>query len=144
MKFLPFVAAVALIAGVGTAVAQGDAINQRKEAMKAVGAATGPIGRMLRSEEAFDLTKVQAALNVYTRTAKSAPALFPAGSDAGDTRALPAVFAEKDKFNGIFASWDQAATAALTSIKDDASFKTEMPKVLASCGACHTPYRKPQ
>jgi cytochrome c556 len=144
MKFVTIATAVALVAGLGAAVAQGDAIAQRKEAMKAVGAATGPIGRMLRGEEPFDAAKVQAALNVYTRTAKSAPALFPAGSDAGDTRALPAVFTEKDKFNGFFASWDQAATAALTSIKDEASFKTEMPKVLAACGACHTPYRKPQ
>jgi cytochrome c556 len=144
MKFVPFAAAALLIVGVGTAVAQGDAITQRKDAMKAVGAATGPLGRMMRGEEAFDMAKVQAALNVYSRTAKAAPALFPAGSDAGDTRTLPAAFAEKDKFNGLFASWDQAATAAMTSIKDEASFKTEMPKVLASCGACHTPYRKPQ
>jgi cytochrome c556 len=144
MKFAPIIASVALVVGVGAALAQGDPITQRKDAMKAVGAATGPIGRMLRGDEAFDLAKVQAALGVYSRTAKAAPAMFPAGSDAGDTRTLPAAFTEKEKFNGLFASWDQAAMAAMTSIKDDASFKTEMPKVLASCGACHTPYRKPQ
>jgi cytochrome c556 len=144
MKFVTIATAVALVAGLGAAVAQGDAIAQRKELMKATGQATGPMGRMLRGEEPFDLAKVQAALNVYSRTAKAAPALFPAGSDVGDTKAQAAIFTEKDKFNGIFASWDQAATAALTSIKDEASFKTEMPKVLSNCGACHTPYRKPQ
>jgi cytochrome c556 len=144
MKFLSIAAAIALVAGIGAAVAQGDAITQRKDAMKAVGAATGPVGRMLRGEEAFDLAKVQAALTLYSRTAKAAPAMFPAGSDAGDTRTLPAAFAEKDKFNALFANWDQASAAALAAIKDDASFKTEMPKALAACGACHQPYRKPQ
>ncbi len=144
MKFVSIAAAVALIAGIGAAVAQGDAITQRKDAMKAVGAATGPLGRIMRGEEAFDLAKVQAALNLYSRTAKAAPAMFPAGSDAGATRATPAVFTEKDKFNGLFANWDAASTAALAAIKDEASFKTELPKVLAACGACHTPYRKPE
>jgi cytochrome c556 len=143
MKFAKTLAVIGGTLLATTAVLAQDPVAQRKEAMKAVGAATGPLGRMLRGEEGFDLAKVQAALNVYSRTAKVAPAMFPAGSDQGDTKVQPAAFAEKDKFNGFFASWDQAATTALTTIKDEASFKTEMPKVLASCGACHTPYRKP-
>jgi cytochrome c556 len=141
---LAIIAAALVAGGVSVAVAQGDAIAQRKELMKATGAATGPIGPMLRGEQPFDLARVQASLDVYIRTAKAAPALFPAGSDAGDTRTLPAAFAEKDKFNGIFAAWDSAATAAKASITNEATFKTEMPKVLAQCGACHQPYRKPQ
>jgi cytochrome c556 len=141
---LAILAAATLAIGVGAAVAQGDAITQRKDAMKSVGAATGPIGPMLRGEAPFDLARVQASLDTYIRVAKAAPAMFPAGSDAGDTRTLPAAFAEKDKFNGLFASWDAAATAAKAAITSEATFKTEMPKVLASCGACHQPYRKPQ
>jgi cytochrome c556 len=143
MKRLALVVVAVAAFGAG-ALAQGDAITQRKDAMKAVGGATGGIGRMLRGEEAFDLAKAHAALNLYSRTAKAAPAMFPAGSGAGDTRALPAVFSEMDKFKGLFDNWDKLSTAALTSIKDEASFKAEMPKVLAACGACHTPYRKPQ
>lgn len=127
-----------------TAVMAQDPIAQRKEAMKAVGAATGPIGKMMRGEDPFDLAKVQAALNVYMKVAKEAPALFPAGSDKGETRALPAVFTEKDKFNGIFASWEKDSTAALAAIKDEATFKSEFPKVLKNCGSCHETYRKPQ
>ncbi len=57
---------------------------------------------------------------------------------------MPAAFTEKDKFNAIFAKWDADSTAALAAIKDEASFKGEMPKVLSNCGACHQPYRRPQ
>jgi len=139
-----FTTAVILIAGIGAAVAQGDPVAQRKDAMKAVGQATGPVGRMLQGADPFDLAKAQNALNVYIKASKDAPALWPAGSDKGETRTLPAAFTETEKFNGIFAKWGADSTAALASIKDEASFKTEMPKVLANCGACHTPYRRPQ
>ena len=144
MKFVSIATATLLVAGMGVAMAQGDAITERKNLMKAVGAATAPVGRMMQGGEAFDLAKVKNALTVYSATAKKAPALWPAGSDQGDTRTLPAAFAEKDKFVAIFAKWDADATAALTSIKDEASFKTEMPKVLSNCGACHQPYRRAQ
>lgn len=127
-----------------TAVMAQDPVAQRKEGMKAVGAATGPIGKMMRGEEAFDLAKVKNALTVYVAAAKAQPAFYPAGSDKGETRALPAIFSEKDKFNAIFANWEKDATAALAAITDEATFKTEMPKVLKNCGSCHEPYRKPQ
>lgn len=137
--------AVLAFAAIGaTAVMAQDVIAQRKEAMKGLGAATGPMGRMLQGAAPFDLNTVKASLTTYQNTAKAAPALFPAGSGTGETRALPAVFTEKDKFDAIFAKFGADAAAAATAIKDEASFKTEMPKVLANCGACHTAYRKPQ
>lgn len=144
MRIKTVAVALLVVGGIGAAVAQGDPVQQRKDAMKAVGAATGPVGRMLQGAEPFDMAKVTNALTVYVNTSKSAPALWPAGSDKGEHRTLPAAFTEKDKFNAIFAKWGADATAAQAAIKDEASFKTEMPKVLANCGACHTPYRRPQ
>ncbi len=144
MKLVSIATAALLVAGMGVAMAQGDAITERKNLMKAVGAATAPVGRMMQGAEPFDLAKAQNALNVYSQSAKKALTLWPAGSDQGDTRTLPAAFTEKDKFNAIFTKWDADATAALAAIKDEASFKAEMPKVLSNCGACHQPYRRPQ
>ncbi len=141
---LAFIAAAAVVGSLGFAAAQGDVISQRKDLMKSVGQATAPIGPMLRGERPFDMAPVQNALDTYMRVAKASPALYTPGSDAGDTRLLPAALAERDKFVGLFASWDAAATAAKAAITNEATFKTEMPKVLASCGACHQPYRKPQ
>jgi cytochrome c556 len=144
MRLKLFAVSAVLIGGIGFAAAQGDVIAQRKDIMKGVGQATAPIGPMLRGEQPFDLARVQATLDTYIRAAKASPALYTAASATGDTRALPAAFAEKDKFNGLFANWDAVATAAKTAITSEATFKTEMPKVLAACGACHQPYRKPQ
>ncbi|MGL5736169.1 MAG: c-type cytochrome [Beijerinckiaceae bacterium] len=144
MKFIPTLAIAGLTLIGATAVMAQDPIAQRKEGMKAVGAATGPLGKMMRGEDPFDLAKVQAALTVYATAAKAQPALYPAGSDKGETRALPAVFSDKAKFDAIFVQWGNDVTAAQAAIKDEASFKTEMPKVLKNCGTCHETYRKPQ
>lgn len=135
--------ALAVVAGITAAAAQ-DVIAQRKDLMKGFGAASGPMGRMLQGAAPFDLATVQKSLATFQNNAKAAPALFPAGSGTGETRALPAVFAEKDKFEALFAKLGADATAAAAAIKDEASFKAEMPKVLANCGGCHTTYRKPQ
>jgi cytochrome c556 len=35
------------------------------------------------------------------------------------------------------------AKAAEGEIKDDASFKAELPKIMGNCGACHKEYRRP-
>lgn len=125
------------------AVAQ-DVIAQRKALMRAQGAATAPIGRMMSGAEPFDAAKVQAALDAYLATTKSFGALFPAGSEQGQTRALPAIFQERDKFNAAVAKFETDSTAAKASIKDEASLKAEMPKVLANCGTCHTAFRGAQ
>lgn len=130
-----------LAVGVGAAFAQSAAIGQRKEQFKAMGGGAGPIGKMLRGEDAFDLAKVQSGLKAIQANAKTLPALFPDDSKTGDTKALPAIWENKAKFNGIFAKLDADATAALAAIKDEATLKSEMPKVLGNCGACHTDFR---
>ncbi|MBL8587139.1 MAG: cytochrome c [Methylobacteriaceae bacterium] len=135
-------AAVLAALGAGAAFAQADVIKARQEAMKAAGAATGPVGKMLKGEEAFDLAKVQAALRAYSDTAKKSAALYPDNSKTGgDTAALPAVWEKKADFTAKFEAWDKEAAAALASIKDEASFKATFPNVLKNCGGCHETYR---
>lgn len=136
-----------LIAGVlavaaGAALAQSAAIGERKAQLKAYGAAAGPIGKMLRGEDAFVLATVQASLDTFSKNAKTLTALFPDDSKSGgETKALPAIWENKAKFNGLFAKLDTDAVAAKAAIKDEASFKAEIPKVLGNCGACHNEFR---
>lgn len=127
--------------GVGAAFAQSGPIDQRKAEMKAMGGAAGAMGKMLKGEEAFDLAKVKTGLETIAKNAKSGPALFPAGSNAGDTKAQPAIWTDKAKFDGMFAKLATDATAAAGAIKDEATFKAEAGKVLGNCGACHKEYR---
>lgn len=137
------VAAVVIAAGVTAALAQSSAIQSRKDILRTFGPASQAPGLMLRGERPFDLATVQASLRVFAEGAPRLIPLFPADSQTGDTRALPLIWQEKDKFNGIFTKLEADARAALTAIINEATFRTEMPKVLGNCGACHTPYRRP-
>lgn len=127
--------------GVGAALAQSGVIDQRKAEMKAMGGAAGAIGKMLKGEEAFDLAKAKTGLETIAKNAKSGAALYPADSKTGDTKALPAIWDNKAKFDGIFAKLAADATAVNAAIKDEASFKAEAGKVFANCGACHNDFR---
>jgi cytochrome c556 len=119
-----------------------DVIAARQEIYKGFGAATKPIGPMLKGDAAFDLATVQKALNTYVAGAQKLPALFPDDSKKGhDTEALPVIWTNKDDLNARFSKFGADAQAALGSITDKASFETGMPKVLASCGGCHKAYR---
>ncbi|WP_243373547.1 c-type cytochrome [Microvirga solisilvae] len=132
-----------LTLGVTAAIAQGDVVEQRQNLMKQMGAQTRPIGGMLRGQEPFDLAKVQAGLKVFADNSEKAASLFPENSkDAPKTEALPSIWENKTKFEGILTKFNQDAKTAMASIKDEATFKTEMPKVMQNCGACHNDFRK--
>jgi cytochrome c556 len=137
-----FLALAALIAGTGAVLAQApDPITARKDAFKSWGAAAREPGQMLRGEAAFDLAKAQNLLKTLAEGAPKMAALFPESSKSGDTKALPVIWEKKADFDALFVKLANDATAAQAAIKDEASFKTELPKVLGNCGACHNTYR---
>ena len=137
-----FVASLLAI-GVTAAIAQSNVVEQRQALMKEMGAQTRPIGAMMRGQEPFDLAKAQAGLKVFAENPKKFVTLFPESSkNAEKTEALPTIWENKAKFESIGTKMSQDAQTAMSSIKDEASFKTEMPKVLQNCGACHNEFRK--
>ena len=142
---LRVVAAMAALAvGATVVLAQNAAvIDQRKQAMKAMGGAAKEPGAMAKGEMPFDLAKVQASLKTIEETSAKAKALFPDDSKTGDTAALPVAFEKKADVMDRFDKMAAAAKTAAGAIKDEASFKTEWPKVLSNCGGCHKEYRKP-
>lgn len=142
MKRMIMIASV-LALGAGAALAQSDVVEQRQNLMKQMGAQTRPIGAMLRGQEPFDLAKAQASLAVFADSAQKAAPLFPETSkNAPRTEALPAVWENRAKFEAALTKFQQDIQAARAAIKDEATFKAEMPKVLQNCGACHNDFRK--
>jgi cytochrome c556 len=119
-------------------------IEQRKQAMKALGGAMKDPTTMVKGEAPFDLAKVQASLKTLQETATKAKSLFPDDTKTGETDALPAAFTEKADLMAKFDKLAADAGAAATAIKDEATLKSEWPKVGANCGSCHKAYRKPK
>jgi cytochrome c556 len=142
MKRTVFVASL-LALGVTAAIAQSNVVEQRQALMKEMGAQTRPIGAMMRGQEPFDLAKVQAGLKVFSENSKKFVTLFPESSkNAEKTEALPTIWENKAKFESTGNKLSQDAQTAMANIKDEATFKAEMPKVLQNCGACHNDFRK--
>jgi cytochrome c556 len=142
IRILSVGAALAVVATV--AYAQNlEAVKQRREAMKAVGAAAKEPGAMVKGEADFDLAKVQKALKVYQEQAQKLPGLYPDDSKTGgDTAALPAIWERKEEFVASYEKLAKDAARASATIKDEASFRTEWPKVMGNCGTCHKAFRK--
>ena len=137
---LRIVAAVAALAIGATAVyAQNlDAIKQRRDAMKNIAKAGTPPFQMMKGQAPFELAKVQAGLKAYQDEGAKLKTLFPADSKTGgDTDASPKIWQAKSEFDAAIDTFIATAKAAAGSIKDEASFKADYPKVAASCGGCH-------
>jgi cytochrome c556 len=141
MRVLSVIAAIAV--GATAVYAQSAAIGQRKEVLKTFGAAFKEPGQMAKGEAPFDLAKVQASIKTIVEGAPKLPALFPDDSKTGgETKALPAIWENKAEFNAIFTKLEADAKAAAVAIKDEATFKTEWPKIGANCGTCHKKFRE--
>lgn len=138
------VVASLLALGVTAAIAQSNVVEQRQSLMKDLGAQSRIVGGMLREQASFDLAKVQTALKTISDHAQKAGALFPESSKNTDLKneALPAIWENKAAFDAGFEKMSKDAQAALVAIKDEATFKTEFPKVLQNCGTCHKTFRK--
>jgi cytochrome c556 len=139
-----FVFATVTIAGlVGASAAfAADPITDRQTILKGFGDATRPVVAMLKGEAPFDAAKAKTALAAYSDGSAKLPALFPDNSRTGKTEASPRIWAEKARFEGLFAKLGKEADAASAAITDEASLKANFPKVLGNCKACHDDFRE--
>jgi cytochrome c556 len=138
------VGAVLLTLGASVVLAQNTAvIKERKDLMKANAEATKAPTAMMKGEAPFDLAKVKASLKTFQANSTKLKTLWPADSKTGDTRALPAIWTNVKDYLDWFDGFANDAKAAEASIKDEASFKTEWPKVVDYCGSCHKDFRAP-
>lgn len=119
-----------------------DAIKQRQNLMKSNAEATKAPTAMMKGEAPFDLAKVKVSLKTFQDNAAKLKTLWPEDSKTGgDTRALPAIWTNVKDYLDWFDGFSKDSKAAEETIKDEASFKTEWPKVVDYCGSCHKDYR---
>ena len=115
-----------------------DVIKQRRDVMKSIATAGTANFKMLRGQAPFDLATVQAGLKVYQAEAVKLKGLFPDDAKTGgDTDASPKIWQQRPEFEAAVDTFVTGAKTAAGAITDEASFKAEYPKVVASCGGCH-------
>jgi cytochrome c556 len=137
-------AMIGIVALAGTAMAQGgDVIAQRREGMKRMAQHMQAMKAVVdnRGDVKGTVERIDDMLAWY----RDEPKLFPAGSDKGDTRALPAIWSDHAGFLQANATMifrvQQLRTAAAGG--DQAAFAQAYQDTSAACGACHRPYRAP-
>ena len=116
-----------------------DVIKQRRETMRAISGASGPIWKMYTGKAPFELAKVQSGLKTMSDQFGMFKSQFPDDSKkGGDTDAKPLIWSDKTGFNDAVEATIADIKKAAASIKDEESFKEGYRPVAESCGGCHT------
>lgn len=117
-------------------------IKYRQQVMETMGGLMGIVGGRLRDGLDFgpDLGATAAALVAVTA---DIPALFPAGSDFGETDALPKVWTDGADFAASAKEAADAAVGLAAAVKggDRQAMLSAMQKVGQACKGCHSDYR---
>ncbi|HEY5793403.1 MAG TPA: cytochrome c [Bosea sp. (in: a-proteobacteria)] len=136
-------ALVAAILGLGltAVVADTDPIAERRNTMKAVGAATRDGAAIAKGEAPFDATKAQAIFKVYVDASKKMPGLYPAtAKTGGDSTAAPKIWEDQAGFKAAFVKFESEAGAGASAANLD-GFKAAFGNATKNCGSCHEVYR---
>lgn len=96
--------------------------------------------------EGFDVAIIQREALVLSNSAAQIPSLFPKGSTDPNSRALPAIWENWDKFQGLAKSLQDSAMSLSNAAAagDDENLKEKSQKVFANCKSCHDQFRKPE
>jgi len=121
-----------------------DAIKYRKAAFTVMATHFGRVAAMANGRVPFDAKAAADNAELATIVSKLPYAGFVDGTDKGDTRAEPKIWAEMDKFRAAAAKMQDEMTklnaAAKTGNID--TIKAAVGATGQACKACHDSYRK--
>ena len=146
--FAPLALALAASALSAPALAQfqkaEDAVKYRKAAFTVMGNHFGRIGAMTSGKAPFDAKLAADNAALVENLSKLPWAGFVAGTDKGDTRALPEIWTEQAKFKeGADKMQSEVAKlAAAAKTGNLEAVKTAFGAAGQTCKACHDTYRK--
>ncbi len=143
MRILAIAATAAVLATSLTAVAVADPIADRKQNMRDRGAQMRVLGPIAQGQQPFDAAAVHAALDALNAAAQATdvPALWPAGSDTGDTKSSPKIWQDMAGFTAAMDKFKADAAAAAAKPADVDAFRAVFGPVAANCGSCHQAWR---
>lgn len=121
-----------------------DVIAGRQAAFLLSGALVGQIKAGI--DRGDDPKTLGFAARSLANWAKAIPGMFPAGSAASNSEALPTVWSDRAGFEAKAADYAAAAAklADLAKAGDKPGFAAQFAVLGGTCKACHDTYRKPQ
>jgi cytochrome c556 len=121
-----------------------DAIKYRKAALTVMGTHFGRIGAMVNGRVPFDAKVAAENAELVLAMSKLPFDAFGPGTDKGDTRAKPEIWAEMDKFKAGAGKLQEEATKLSLATKGGNldAIKVAFGETGKSCKACHDAYRK--
>ena len=126
-----------------TAADDEETIKYRKNVMKSFGAHMAGAGALVQGKVDY---KGQLAVhaNALEGLTRDIPALFPKGSDFGETSALPAVWSKRADFEKRAKDTETkaAAFAKVAAAGDAKAAGGKFKELSESCKACHKDFRK--
>lgn len=132
-----------LLAGIGTAFAQGDVLTARKDGFKGAARQMEAIKGVI--DQRGDPRSLNDGIAGMISFFQGLPARFPEGSGVGETRALPAIWSDRAGFETANTNMvtQLRALQAAANTGDQAALAAAFQQTGATCGACHRPYRGP-
>ena len=122
--------------------AKADVIAGRQAAFRMSGALMGNMSAVAKS--GGDVKTQAFAARALAGWAKALPGMFPAGSTAANSAALPVIWSDRATFEARAADYAAATDklAEFAKAGDNAGFAAQLGAVGKTCGACHDSYRK--
>lgn len=121
-----------------------DAIKYRKAAFTVMATHFGRVAAMANGRIPFDAKAAADNADIATTMSKLPYAGFIDGTDKGDTKAEPKIWAEKDKFNAAATTMQEAMAKLNVAAKGGNldAIKAAVGDTGKACKACHDTYRK--
>ncbi len=143
MKIFAF-AATAIAMTMGGAFA--DPIEDRKANMKERGALMRVLAPVAQGKQDFDAATIMDALEklkVNAEAGRDVAALWPAGTETGDTKSAPSIWADLEGYQAASDKYAVDVAAAVEAKPQDlAAFQAAFGPVAANCGSCHEKFRQ--
>lgn len=145
-SFLATVLAAGLLASLPAAAQfqkPADAVKYRQGAFAVMGAHFGRIGAMVQNRVPFDAATLAGNAEIVATLSRLPFAAFGEGTDVGDTKALPAVWSQRAKFDAASTKMQQAVVELNSAAKtgDLAKIRPAFGAVGATCKGCHDDFR---
>ena len=141
-KKLAAFAAVAALVSIGAQAAEPDLIAVRRAGMALNAANFAGIRGVIAAKG--DVKTLEAPAKAMARWIRIHPTLFPAGTDKGDTRALPTIWSDPAGFRKDAENLAVAAEklAELAKAGDADGVAAAVKPIVDACNDCHKTYRQ--